>query len=47
LRKRKHKMQVFIHRENASVPWGFQLKGGAEFNAPLTVFKVNYSTKKN
>lgn len=42
-------MQVYIQRENASIPWGFQLKGGAEFNSPLRVFKVslNYSCTVN
>jgi len=32
--------QICIQRDNSSVPWGFQLIGGAEFNTPLTVFQV-------
>lgn len=34
-------MQIVITRENAAIPWGFRLKGGAEYNVPLSILKVN------
>lgn len=33
-------MQIVITRDNASIPWGFRLKGGAEYNVPLSILKV-------
>ncbi len=33
-------MQVVITRDNSSIPWGFRLKGGAEYNVPLSILKV-------
>ncbi|CAF0832367.1 unnamed protein product [Brachionus calyciflorus] len=34
-------MQTLITRDSTSVPWGFRLKGGAEYNVPLSILKVN------
>lgn len=34
-------MQVILTRDNVSIPWGFRLKGGAEFNLPLSILKVS------
>jgi hypothetical protein len=33
-------LQIVLTRENQSVPWGFRLKGGAEYNVPLSILKV-------
>jgi hypothetical protein len=33
-------MQIVITRENVAIPWGFRLKGGAEYNVPLSILKV-------
>ena len=34
-------MQTIITRDSTAVPWGFRLKGGAEYNVPLSILKVN------
>jgi len=34
-------MQIVLTREHQSIPWGFRLKGGAEYNVPLSILKVN------
>ncbi|RNA40088.1 PDZ and LIM domain 3 isoform X13 [Brachionus plicatilis] len=34
-------MQTTITRDSPAVPWGFRLKGGAEYNVPLSILKVN------
>lgn len=34
-------MQIVLTRDNANIPWGFRLKGGAEYNVPLSILKVN------
>lgn len=34
-------MQIVLTRDDQSVPWGFRLKGGAEYNVPLSILKVN------
>ena len=34
-------MQIVITRDNGAVPWGFRLKGGAEYNVPLSILKVS------
>lgn len=34
-------MQTIITRDSNAVPWGFRLKGGAEYNVPLSILKVN------
>ena len=34
-------MQVTLTRDHASIPWGFRLKGGAEFNVPLSILRIN------
>ena len=36
----KETMQIVITREHVAVPWGFRLKGGAEYNVPLSILKV-------
>lgn len=33
-------MQIILTRDHISVPWGFRLKGGAEYNVPLSILKV-------
>ena len=33
-------MQIVVTRDNVAVPWGFRLKGGAEYNVPLSILKV-------
>ena len=33
-------MQVSLTRDDLSIPWGFRLKGGAEYNVPLSILKV-------
>lgn len=37
-------MQVVLTKDHVSVPWGFRLKGGAEYNVPLSILKVNESS---
>jgi len=32
---------IVLTRENNSIPWGFRLKGGYEYNVPLSILKVN------
>lgn len=34
-------MQIILTRDHVSIPWGFRLKGGAEYNVPLSILKVN------
>lgn len=34
-------LQIVLTREHQSTPWGFRLKGGAEYNVPLSVLKVS------
>lgn len=31
---------VVLERESTQVPWGFRLKGGSEYNVPLSILKV-------
>jgi len=33
-------IQVVLHRDSYTTPWGFRLQGGKDFNAPLTVQRV-------
>jgi hypothetical protein len=33
-------MQIILTRDHANIPWGFRLKGGAEYNVPLSILKV-------
>lgn len=33
--------KVFISRQDGTVPWGFRLQGGLEYNEPLTVTNVS------
>ena len=35
-------VNVVLQRSNDSVPWGFRLKGGADYRQPLTVQRVMY-----
>ncbi len=35
-------MQIVLTRDHVSVPWGFRLKGGAEYSVPLSILKVIY-----
>jgi hypothetical protein len=38
----KTKMQqLVLTRDHVSIPWGFRLKGGSEYNVPLSILKVN------
>ncbi len=39
-------MQIVLTREHQSIPWGFRLKGGAEYNVPLSILKVTESIPK-
>jgi hypothetical protein len=38
---RMQNLQIVLTREHQSTPWGFRLKGGAEYNVPLSVLKVS------
>lgn len=31
---------VVLTRDHVSIPWGFRLKGGIEYNLPLSILKV-------
>lgn len=33
--------KIFISRQDGSVPWGFRLQGGLEYNEPLSVTNVS------
>ena len=33
-------MQIILTRDHVGIPWGFRLKGGAEYNVPLSILKV-------
>lgn len=38
-------MQIILTRDHANIPWGFRLKGGAEYNVPLSILKVRLFIK--
>jgi hypothetical protein len=31
---------IVLERETTQNPWGFRLKGGSEYNVPLSILKV-------
>lgn len=33
--------KVFVSRQDGTVPWGFRLQGGLEYNEPLAVTNVS------
>ena len=35
-----------LQRTNDSIPWGFRIQGGADFEMPLTVQRVSQNKEK-